>query len=244
MQAVEQAGPRFLHADTSAFALFGDYPNPSGPSAPVQITYGHSKDHRPDLRQIMMGLTVDDQGQVVAGTMLSGNTSDRQWHPDRLEQLAGEVPEDFWCGSCYISDAAVVTQAALTRVVSMDRDWLGRLPASYRLAKHLKEQAWADGGDWTDGVLSPKRGAARYRAQTFDVVLYDQPTRAFVYHSDALDKKKEHTLQREIRQESDALAAELKGLERITFDCEADACEPRWTRPSAASNRAGFVSIP
>ena len=121
MQAVEQAGPRFLHADTSAFALFGDYPNPSGPSAPVQITYGHSKDHRPDLRQIMMGLTVDDQGQVVAGTMLSGNTSDRQWHPDRLEQLAGEVPEDFWRGSCYISDAAVVTHSALTHAMSFDR---------------------------------------------------------------------------------------------------------------------------
>jgi len=241
MQAVEQVGPRFLHADTSAFALFGDYPDTPGPTAPVRITYGHSKDHRPDLRQIMTGLTVDDHGQVVAGTMLSGNTSDRQWHPDWLEQLAGDVPEDFWRGSCYISDAAVVTQVALTRVASLGMDWLGRLPASYRLAKSLKERAWADGGNWVDvGVLSPKRGATRYRSQTFDVVLYDQPTRAFVYHSDALDKKKEHTLQREIRQESDALAAELKGLERITFDCEADAraavdaairrIKPRWFR--------------
>ena len=146
--------------------------------------------------------------------MLSGNTSDRQWHSDWLEQLAGEVPEDFWRGSCYISDAAVVTHATVTRVASMGMDWLGRLPASYRLTKQLKEQAWADSGTWAEvGVLSPKRGAARYRAQTFDVVLYDQPTRAFVYHSDALDKKKEHTLQREIGQESDALAAELKGLE-------------------------------
>lgn len=163
---------------------------------------------------MMMGLTVDDQGQVVAGTMLSGNTSDRQWHPDWMEQLAGEVPEDFWRGSCYISDVAVVTHAALTRVASMD--WLGRLPASYRLAKDVKEQAWVNGGNWLDiGVLSAKRGTARYGAQTFDVVLYAQPTRAFVYHSDALDKKKEHTLQREIGQESDALAAELKALKRI-----------------------------
>ena len=43
----------------------------------------------------MMGLTVDDLGQVVGGTMLSGNTSGRQWHPDGLDQLAGEVPEEF-----------------------------------------------------------------------------------------------------------------------------------------------------
>jgi transposase len=81
MQAVEHAGPRVLHAGTTAFALFSDYPDATGPSAPVQITYGHSKDHRSDLRQIMMGLTVDDDGQVVGSIMLSGNTSDRQWHP-------------------------------------------------------------------------------------------------------------------------------------------------------------------
>jgi hypothetical protein len=41
MQAVAHAGPRFLHADTSAFALFGDYPDTAGPTAPVQVTYGH-----------------------------------------------------------------------------------------------------------------------------------------------------------------------------------------------------------
>ena len=145
MQAVEQAGPRFLHADTSAFALFGDYPNPSGPSAPVQITYGHSKDHRPDLRQIMMGLTVDDQGQVVAGTMLSGNTSDRQWHPDRLEQLAGEVPEDFWRGSCYISDAAVVTHSALTHAGGQHGHGLAGTPTGVLSAGETLERAGLGG---------------------------------------------------------------------------------------------------
>lgn len=239
MQAVEHAGPRLLHADTTAFALFGDYPDAAGPTAPIRLTYGHSKDHRPDLRQIMMGLTVDDDGQVVGGTMLSGNTSDRQWHPDWLDQLAGEVPEDFWRASCYISDAALITEAAITRLTAMDMDWLGRLPAGYRVAKDLKERAWADGATWDAvGVLSPKQGAARYRVQTFPITLYDQPAQAFVYHSDALDKKKERTLQREIRHEADALAAELRTLARLSFDCEADArtaaetavrrVKPRW----------------
>ena len=59
--------------------------------------------------------------------------------------------------------------------------------------------------------------------QTFTVTLDDQPARAFVYHSDALDKKKERTLQPEIQQEADALAAELKALTRLTFDRPANA---------------------
>ena len=98
-------------------------------TAPVRLTYGHTKDHRPDLRQIMRGLTVDDFGQVVGGTMLSGNTSDRQWHRDGLDQLAGEMPEEFWREIRYLCDAALITEAA------MQMDWLGRLPAGYRLTK-------------------------------------------------------------------------------------------------------------
>ena len=225
MQAVEQAGGTFLHSDTSAFALFGDYPAAStGPTAPVLLTYGHSKDHRPDLKQIMMGITMDSDGQVLAGTMLDGNTPDKKWHPAWLEQLEKDVPATFWQDHCYISDAAVVTDGALTQIAAMGMTWLGRLPANFTLAKTLKEEAWAEGADWEDlGPLSPKPKAAQYRAQTFDVTLYDQTARAWVYHSSALDKRKERTLQREIDREAKALARELKTLARMTFDCEADA---------------------
>lgn len=77
MQGVHQTLSDWLHSDTSAFSLMGDYPSATtGPTAPVELTWGHSKDHRPDLRQIMMGVTMDAEGCVLAGTMLSGNTSD------------------------------------------------------------------------------------------------------------------------------------------------------------------------
>jgi hypothetical protein len=77
---------------------------------------------------------------------------------------------------------------------------LDRLPVGYRLAKDLKERAWTDGATWDEvGVLSPKKGAARYRVKTFSVTLYDPSARAFVYHSNALDKKKGKTLQRELQ---------------------------------------------
>ena len=63
MRAVEKSGPAILHTDTTAFTLFGDYPSQeTGPTAPVTLTWGHRKDHRPDLRQIMAGLTVDPDG--------------------------------------------------------------------------------------------------------------------------------------------------------------------------------------
>ena len=62
MRAVEKVSTRLLHNDTTAFTLFGDYSVAAGPTAPIQTTYGHSKDHRPDLRQIMARLMVDEDG--------------------------------------------------------------------------------------------------------------------------------------------------------------------------------------
>ena len=41
IRALSALGPAFLHSDTTAFSLFGDYPDV--PGAQVRITFGHSK---------------------------------------------------------------------------------------------------------------------------------------------------------------------------------------------------------
>ena len=227
MRAVQDTGRMMLHSDTTAFALFGDYPNQeTGPTASVELTWGHTKDHRPDLRQLMAGLTMDAAGCVLGGRVLSGNTADKAWHPAWLDELDADYPEDFWKGSYYIADSAVITAAALTKIRALDMHWLGRLPATFGLVDQLKDQAWSDQTPWADlGVLAAKRRAtsATYQAQTFDITLYEQPARAFVYHSSALDKKKEHTVQRAIAREAQSVEKRAKKLAKQVFHCLADA---------------------
>ena len=227
MQAVQGTGPRLLHSDTTAFALFGDYPNAdTGPTAPVALTWGHTKDHRPDLRQIMAGLTVDEQGQVLGATMLSGNQSDKAWHPQWLDQLARDFPEDFWKGSYYIADSALMSEPSLQKIRALGMHWLGRLPTTFGLCHRLKDQAWTGGDPWTPlGPLarSEKKTSARYMVQTFDTTLYNQSARAFVYHSEALDKKKEHTLQRTISQEAEKIEKASRKLAKHVFPHAEDA---------------------
>ena len=228
MQGVHQTLSDWLHSDTSAFSLMGDYPSAtSGPTAPVELTWGHSKDHRPDLRQIMMGVTMDAEGCVLAGTMLSGNTSDQAWNADWVDQLAKDVPENFWKNKCYIADSAMVFPKTIARIRSAGMHWLGRLSARFALSEELKDQAWAQPTDrWTElGALAevPAVKSATYQAQTFDVTFADAPAKAFVYHSRALDKKKEHTLQREIVRERNEIAQLSKALAGITFESAEDA---------------------
>jgi transposase len=38
--------------------------------------HGHSKDHRPDLNQMIVGVMIDGEGRPVCSEMLPGNTAD------------------------------------------------------------------------------------------------------------------------------------------------------------------------
>ena len=152
MQVVHPTRTDLVHSDTTAYALLGDYPSSAtGPTAPLSLTWGHSKDHRPDLKQIMAGITMDAEGCVLAG-----NTSDVAQKPEAWESLG-----------------SVATS--------------GKIPASV------------------------------YQVQTFDVPFLGVPARAFVYHSSALDKKKEHGLQREIAKDRACYDRLHKTLARQTF---------------------------
>lgn len=47
---------RHVHFDTTSVSVWGDYPmcNNEEEEGQLQVTNGHSKDHRPDLKQFLM----------------------------------------------------------------------------------------------------------------------------------------------------------------------------------------------
>jgi transposase len=69
---------RFLHNDTTTMSLQGEYEHEEGDidAVPIWITHGHSKDHRPDLKQFVVSLVMSDSLPVFIQA-LSGNTSDK-----------------------------------------------------------------------------------------------------------------------------------------------------------------------
>ena len=59
----------------------------SGANRPMAITWGHNKDHRPDLKQLLYILTVRDGAVPVHFRVASGNTVDDQTHRDTWDLL-------------------------------------------------------------------------------------------------------------------------------------------------------------
>ncbi|MBE7522122.1 MAG: hypothetical protein HS109_07030 [Burkholderiales bacterium] len=84
-------GERLLHNDSTSIAFCGQYRAATGRelrgrTAPA-IAFGFSKDHRPDLRQLLFILTVTAEGVPASFRCADGNTSDSVTHVQTWEAL-------------------------------------------------------------------------------------------------------------------------------------------------------------
>ncbi len=101
-----------LHNDSTTITFHGNYSDAAeedtrGGRRTLAITWGHNKDHRPDLKQLIYILTLSDDGGVpVHFRAMSGNTTDDQTHVETwklLCELAGH--SDF----LYVADSKLAT---------------------------------------------------------------------------------------------------------------------------------------
>lgn len=108
-----------LHNDSTTVSFYGAYEEAEEATLrrgrpTLAVTYGHSKDHRPDLKQLLYTLTVSADGGVpVYVTSSSGNVTDDQTHRetwDLLCQLVGRP--DF----LYVADCKLATTENLNYV--------------------------------------------------------------------------------------------------------------------------------
>ncbi len=212
-----------LHYDTTSISVYGDYEM----TEPFNITYGHSKDKRPDLKQFLVSMLCVDRDIPIIGTPEDGNASDKTLNNRLLsgicEHMAGHGidPAAF----IYVADSAFVTPKNLAKADKQGVRFLSRLPATYKECSRVIREAVA-AEDWTDiGSLAKtratvKRPAARYRVSDRRVELYGRTYRAIVVHSSAHDKRRQKRLDRILEQKRKELQALCP---QDTFFCEADA---------------------
>ena len=74
-----------VHGDTTSKMVFGEYELEDDEA--ISITFGHTKDYRPDLKQVKVGLVVSEDGIPVGAQMLDGNEDDKAWCNSLLEVL-------------------------------------------------------------------------------------------------------------------------------------------------------------
>ncbi|MBK9608058.1 MAG: IS1634 family transposase [Betaproteobacteria bacterium] len=121
-----------LHNDSTSVAFCGQYRAAAGRAlrgrtAPA-ITYGFSKDHRPDLKQLLFILTIDADGGVpVQFRVADGNTNDSITHIETwntLRALAGRA--DF----LYVADSKLCSRDNMEHIARCGGRFVTVLPRS------------------------------------------------------------------------------------------------------------------
>ena len=97
-------GVQRLHADTTSFSVQGNYEGPSGQNA-IEITLGHSKDGRMDLKQFVLGLVTNQDGIPLFAKAHSGNASDKNTIMESFLKIKNGLDLDD--AAYYIADSAV-----------------------------------------------------------------------------------------------------------------------------------------
>jgi transposase len=219
---------RYVHFDTTSRSVWGDYQYPENQDLPFQVTYGYSKDKRPDLKQFVLSTLCVDRAVPIWGKPEDGNASDKTLNTTLLSEIAqllaryGVQPGAY----IYIADAALVTEdnlAALRHTL-----FITRLPATYSecgrvMAEAVAHKDWEEVGVLAQTPSTKRRPGTFYKVAESSVTLYGKVYRAVVVHSSTQDQRRQQSLARELQASSTTLEAAVSEATQQEYFCHADA---------------------
>ena len=218
---------RHVHFDTTSRSLYGDY-EPYG-NHPFEITYGHSKDHRPDLKQFLISMLCVDRNVPVFGKIEDGNASDKSVNNGVLSEISKHMAaHGLGTGAfIYIADSAAITKKNL-KTIGQDILFISRLPATFKecdraIKEAVAKDAWEDVGVIAQTEPTAKRPAAYYKSYETEVTLYGENYRAVVIHSSAHDRRRQKRIERRLLEEKKALTEKCNKVAKVEYFCREDA---------------------
>jgi transposase len=219
---------RSVHFDTTSRSVWGEYQYAETQDLPFQVTYGYSKDKRPDLKQFVLSTLCVDRAVPIWGKLEDGNASDKTLNTTLLSELArlladyGVQPGAY----IYIADSALVTEDNLAAL--RDTFFITRLPATYSecgriIAETVARNQWEEVGGLAQTQPTKHRPGTCYKVAEGSVTLYGKTYRAVVVHSSSQDQRRQQHLARESQVSYATLEATVRAAARQEYFCHADA---------------------
>ena len=113
---------------------------------------GHSKDHRPDCKQMVVGAVLDNTGRPICCELWPGNTTDVK----TLVPIVDRLRERFSIARiCIVADRGMISKKTIEALQAGHRDVRFILGARLRAVKEIREQVLTDPGAYQK-VHGPK----------------------------------------------------------------------------------------
>ncbi|MCK4233602.1 IS1634 family transposase [candidate division WOR-3 bacterium] len=104
---------------------------------------GKSKDHRPDLNQMVVGVVLDDKGSPICCEMWPGNTADVK----TLIPITERIRHRFKVGHfCVVADRGMISKGTVKELEDPDRGICYILGARMRNVKEIKDDVLSRSG--------------------------------------------------------------------------------------------------
>jgi len=112
---------------------------------------GYSKDHRPDLRQMIVGAVLDGQGRPICCELWPGNTTD----VTTLIPVADRLRARFGIGRiCIVADRGMISKETIEALEQDRRGWQYILGARMRAQSEVRDEVLSRAGRYR--VVHPK----------------------------------------------------------------------------------------
>ena len=115
---------------------------------------GNSKDHRPDLHQMVVGVIIDDDGKPVCCEMWPGNTTDVK----TLIPIVDRLRKRFGINRfCVVADRGMISADTMEKLEDPDRDIAYILGARLRKVNEVKRDVLSRPGRYKEVYAEGKR---------------------------------------------------------------------------------------
>lgn len=213
---------RYLHFDTTSKSVYGAYEGYIEDE--LKIIEGYSKDHRQDLKQLIIGILCVDRAIPIIGKVENGNESDKKINNKILTEISKRLAEEGVEKGAYIyvADSAMVTEENLKELG--ENYFITRLPATYKECERAISEAVKE-NKWEEIEEGGKSQTAKYKYQEKTIELYGKEYRGIVIHSSVNDKRRKRRIEKELEKLEKEIKKEIEKAGEIRYYCYADAEE-------------------
>ena len=184
-----------VHNDSTTVKAYGRIPGKTRTG--LELSHGNSKDHRPDLKQLLFSLTISSDGAVpVHYKTYSGNRTDDTTHRETWSTVSKIAQKpDF----IYVADCKVCTASQLGYIVGKGGRVITTVPNTWKETITFKEELRLGKKEkkriWRRKIPGPWGEAGYYSLFCGDYFTKKADYRMYWYYSS--EKRKNDALSRE-----------------------------------------------
>jgi transposase len=205
-----------LHLDSSSFHVHGEYLSATDEAAQeeraIEITYGYSRDHRPDLKQFIVDLICSGDGDIPLYLRVAdGNEADSA----AFARILREFRQQWQIDTLFVADAALYCEENIKQMDSLR--WLSRVPATLATAQFLLDNMSQE--------ALVNSGVTGYRIAECCSDYAGVKQRWLVVESEARKQADFKQLEKRLAKQLDKAQSQLRQLSQQEFACAADALQ-------------------